>query len=67
MLRLPEGLEAQTGRYLVRLRARFGADLVSVVLFGSWARAEACPDSDLDLLVVARGLHILLPTEAVTR
>jgi len=56
MLRLPEELDSLTGRYLVRLRERFGADLVSVVLFGSWARAEARPDSDLDLLVVAGGL-----------
>jgi predicted nucleotidyltransferase len=43
-------------RYLVALDRRFGTDLVSVVLFGSRARGEARPESDLDVLIVARGL-----------
>jgi predicted nucleotidyltransferase len=43
-------------RYVAALRRRFGSDLVSVVLFGSWARGEARAESDIDLLVVARGL-----------
>jgi predicted nucleotidyltransferase len=43
-------------RYVAALDARFGADLVSVVLFGSRARGTARPDSDVDLLVVARDL-----------
>jgi predicted nucleotidyltransferase len=30
----------------------FGADLVAVVAFGSWARGEESDESDLDLLVV---------------
>jgi predicted nucleotidyltransferase len=29
-----------------------GFDPLQVILFGSWARGEARPDSDLDLLVV---------------
>lgn len=35
---------------------RFGADLVSIVLFGSYARGRAKKYSDIDLLVVARNL-----------
>ncbi len=34
----------------------FGDDLVSVVLYGSVARGEAKRDSDIDLVVVVRGL-----------
>ena len=43
-------------RYVDLLRERFGSELASVVLFGSWARGTARPESDLDVLVVARGL-----------
>lgn len=38
-----------------------GADLVGVVVFGSWARGEAGPSSDVDVLIV------LEPTHALTR
>jgi len=38
------------------LERRFGDDLVSVVLFGSVARGEARPDSDVDLIIVVRNL-----------
>lgn len=38
------------------LRRGLGEDLVSVVLFGSRARGEAVPESDWDLLVLARRL-----------
>lgn len=47
---------ADLDRYVAALRRRFGADLVSVVLFGSWARGQARAESDIDVLVVARGL-----------
>lgn len=53
---LPEALRAEVERYVNLLRERFGADLISVVVFGSWARGEARPGSDLDLLVVAQEL-----------
>jgi len=33
----------------------YGARLVRVVLFGSQARDEAEPDSDIDVMVVLRG------------
>ena len=38
-----------------RLDALYGARLVRVVLFGSYARGEATPESDVDVLVVLRG------------
>lgn len=34
------------------LRALYGKRLRRVLLFGSWARGDAHPDSDVDLLVV---------------
>ncbi|HEY3356089.1 MAG TPA: nucleotidyltransferase domain-containing protein [Polyangia bacterium] len=40
--------------YAARLRARLGEEVVRVSLFGSRARGEARPDSDLDVLVVVR-------------
>ncbi|MFB0537793.1 MAG: nucleotidyltransferase domain-containing protein [Anaerolineae bacterium] len=33
-----------------------GPDLVAIVLYGSWARGESRPGSDVDLLVIARNL-----------
>lgn len=34
------------------LKALYGDRLIDVVLFGSWARGDAHPDSDIDLVVV---------------
>lgn len=43
-------------RYVELLQRDFGDRLVSVVLFGSHARGKARPESDIDVLVVIRGL-----------
>jgi uncharacterized protein len=51
-----EPFTAELERYVALLEERFGEDLVSVVLFGSRARGTARPDSDVDLVVVVRGL-----------
>lgn len=44
--------------YTEALKEQWGESLVSVVLFGSTARGEATPHSDVDLLVVADGLPV---------
>ncbi len=51
---LPDALAQDLQRFLHVLHARCGAQLVSVVLFGSWARGEARPESDIDLLVISQ-------------
>ena len=38
------------------LLKKFGDDLISVVLYGSVARGEARPDSDIDLIIVIKNL-----------
>ena len=37
-------------------RETYGEHLVSVAIFGSWARGTATPESDIDLLVIAEEL-----------
>ncbi len=44
-----------TKRLRDRLQAAFGDRLQGVVLYGSEARGEAGPDSDIDLLVLLEG------------
>ena len=53
---IAEELREALDAYVVALRRRYGDDLVSVVLFGSRARGEAKPESDVDVLIVVRGL-----------
>ena len=47
--------QALAERVVAEYRAALGDDLVAVALFGSVARGQARPDSDLDLYVVTRG------------
>lgn len=37
-------------------KAHLGPDLIAIVLYGSWARGETRPESDIDLLLIARNL-----------
>jgi hypothetical protein len=50
-----------------RLASGFGERLLGVALFGSRARGEATDDSDVDLLVIARGLPRLWDRDGALR
>jgi len=50
MIRTPNSVEGQIQRMVRRIAAEFDPD--RIILFGSHARGEAGPDSDVDLLVV---------------
>ena len=51
-----EALDRMPEAAVAALRASMGDDLLAVVLFGSRARGDATPESDWDLLVIARSL-----------
>ena len=51
-LRLPPLVRENLDAFVTGLRARFGSRLVSVRLFGSYARGEAHEESDVDCLVL---------------
>src|SRR5687767_10665774 len=51
---LPPAIAEDLQCFLRVLHSRYGEDLVSVVLFGSWARGEARAESDIDLLVISK-------------
>lgn len=44
------------GKLLEELKRHYGPRLVTFAVFGSYARADMRPDSDLDLLIIAEGL-----------
>ncbi len=51
-VRLPAVVEETLQAFVTGLRQRFGERLVSVRLFGSYARGEATADSDVDCLIL---------------
>jgi uncharacterized protein len=52
---LSEAMRRDLERYVAVLQERLGEGLVSVVVFGSRVRGEARAESDVDVLIVARG------------
>lgn len=51
-VRLPALVDETLGAFVSGLRRRFGPRLVSIRLFGSYARGDATADSDVDCLVL---------------
>jgi uncharacterized protein len=49
-------LEPLTGVLLESCKSVYGTDLVTLAVFGSWARGVATPTSDIDVLIVADNL-----------
>ena len=52
----PAGWKPVVGEFSHRVRRRYGSRLRGIYLYGSWAREEASPDSDVDLAVVLSSL-----------
>lgn len=42
-------------KYVENLKKIYGKDLLQVSLFGSYARGDYKPDSDIDILVIIKG------------
>lgn len=49
-------VEEITHRLVEVLQSQLGERLVAVILYGSYARGQSGPDSDVDVLIVAEGL-----------
>jgi predicted nucleotidyltransferase len=49
---LNEALKNLAEKYARLARENLGTNIISVTLFGSVARGEATPNSDIDLLIV---------------
>lgn len=52
---IPSGLRKTLRWATASLRDLYGPRLKRLILFGSWARGEAEPESDVDVLVVLEG------------
>ena len=65
MLPMSETVHAIIKELRRRLEALYGPRLVRMVLYGSQARGDAAPDSDIDVLVVLKGT--VSPCEEIAR
>ena len=53
-MKLTEREEKAVEHFATALRERWGSEIVEIHLFGSKARGDAGPESDIDLLVVTK-------------
>ena len=60
-VRLPRKVRGALTDFQRRLLELFPADISQLILFGSYARGEAAPDSDVDVLVVVKWNEERLP------
>ncbi len=51
-MKLTEQEQKAVERFATALRERWGSEIIEIYLFGSKARGDAGPESDVDLLVV---------------
>ena len=51
-MKLTEQEQRAVGRFAATLRERWGSEILEIHLFGSKARGDAGPESDIDLLIV---------------
>ncbi len=61
MKKIPEDIAPILDELKTRLREFYGEKLAKLVLFGSRARGDNDPDSDIDVLVVLKGSDSDLP------
>jgi len=54
-MKLPKKVKEALKFFVKECKKKFGKDLVSVILFGSYARGNWKEESDIDLLVVVKG------------
>ncbi len=59
--RLPRRVRAALADFQRRLLQLFPNDINQIILFGSYARGEAGPDSDVDVMVVVKWEEVRLP------
>lgn len=53
-MRLPPAVKSALGEFQRRALAMFPEDIHKIILYGSYARGEATPDSDVDVMVVVK-------------
>jgi predicted nucleotidyltransferase len=61
MLHLPRRVKAALDDFQRRLLELFPGEISQLILYGSYARGEATPDSDVDVMVVVKWREKQLP------
>ncbi|MGV3604173.1 MAG: nucleotidyltransferase family protein [Dyadobacter fermentans] len=56
--KIPESIAGLAREFAESIRALYGERLDKVILFGSYARGEEHEESDVDFLVVLKGIEI---------